>query len=167
MKRRSRRHARLLTLRTLRFARRHYVTAVSGAVLAVAAVLALTSAGPGQGVGAPQAGEQRVSVSASSLAPATYASTRPLPATPRRSRPLIFYLVDNEVQGAAVMQTHALLKWDNRQPGGDTSPLVRYLVAATPQQEARAIQALNYYLEVAAQRGLDLRVVDIRAGHAE
>jgi hypothetical protein len=164
---RHRRRLRILGLRALRIARRHYVSLVSAAVLAVAATVALTSASfelPSTEGGAapPPAQEQALQLPAAAptaTPTATAASTR-LP------RQVLVYLVSDRAEGDRLILTHNRLVWDNVIVEPFQDVIVRYLIAGTPETEATAIGSLNYFIEIAQLHDDDLRIIDLRPGRS-
>jgi hypothetical protein len=161
-----RRRLRLLVRRMLRVARRHYVSAISAAILAAVAGLALTSASFELADVAPEtAADQDAGATALFLDQASPASspTGAASAPPRRPLALV-YLVMDEERGESVVQTHRSLVWDTHLLEEYRPQIVTYLVAGTPETESNAIRNLNYYIEESARRRFDLRIVDLRPG---
>ena len=163
MKLRHRRRLRALGLRALRLIRRHYVSMISAVVLSVAGGVALTSASFELPDTTPEAGAG--AAPAAILADAAVrASPAPLVRPARQRRQAIIYLVMDETQGDHLVETHSNLIWDNHMTEDYQSLAVDYLVANSPETESDAIRELNYYIEMAAMRHVDLRVIDLRPG---
>jgi hypothetical protein len=159
-----RRRLRVLWLRALRVARRHYVSLLSATVLAGAAGVVLTSASF-ELAGSPANGAASAAVEAIP-APGnrTLSQAAAVPTPERTWRLAIVYLVEDEAHGQRIIETYSTLVWDNRRPDDFRAPLIRYLVAGTPEAELDAIRNLNYFLEVATVHQFDLQVVDLRPG---
>ena len=133
-------------------ASRHYLSIVSAGVLAVLAVLVLTSDSfesrdPGPGDGS--------TVQRNEAGPA-------VPAQPRPRRPMVLFYVVNDT--AQRDELAAALDADRFAYAGDTPPpeYVFYLIAGTREEESAAIDRLNFEELLARQSNVDMRVIDLR-----
>jgi hypothetical protein len=138
-------------LRAWHVVRRHHLSLLSAVVLAVALVVAMTS-------------DSISHESGPTLEPAT---DRPPVATvaastpPRRRAMLNLYLLQSEQQRQQVVSAingDALA----RISGPNVTEYVLYLLAGTPEDESAAIDRINFEVEVAAEGGFDVRVIDLR-----
>ena len=164
---RVRRRLRVLGLHGLRLLRRHYVTLMSAIILAVTGALALTSTS----FEIAKGNQEGTAQAATTLLPPSPApqDSRASPALPVRQRRLVIvYLVEDDDQKRKASDTFGGLIWDNHlETGGQDRVIDRqYVLAGTPEAESTAIRLLNYYLEIAAARQFDLRVVDLRSNRA-
>lgn len=130
-------------------ASRQYLSLLSAGVLALLAILVMTS----------DSFESRSSSSRQSAA-SDHAPSPPL-SQPRLPRPSVLFYVVND---AAQRDEIAAAVHDDRDALaiGAEPDYILYLIAGTKEEESRTIARLNFEETAARQSGVDMRVIDLR-----
>jgi len=147
--------ARLWCGRGWRAASRHYLSVLSGAVIAGALVAALTSSSFSKGrVTQPPRTAAMTMASGAAAAPSQ---------APMRERAVVYYLFDHPMQRHVVqeaIQIEAKFWQDSGDPFGDVH--VFFLRASTAEEEAEVARFLAFTEREATDAGYRFKVVDLR-----